>query len=139
MNEQKVRGLMGLSVKAGQAVFGQDGCLKNIRGGTCSLLLVEETASENTKDMYERACRVNGTRLCYLPGGMLLAATGRPGVAMALKEGAWLSSCGSCCLRIIRTNLGSRTGCRGCKRRMTKLNLKDATRELAEDAGLATE
>ncbi len=87
MNEQKVRGLMGLSVKAGQAVFGQDGCLKNIRGGTCSLLLVEETASENTKDMYERACRVNGTRLCYLPGGMLLAATGRPGVAIALKEG----------------------------------------------------
>ena len=87
MNEQKVRGLMGLCVKAGQAVFGQDGCLKSIRNGECSLLLVEETAAENTRDMYQRACRANGTRLKLLPEGMLLAATGRPGVAMSVKQG----------------------------------------------------
>ena len=41
MDEQKVRGLMGLTVRAHQATFGEDGCLKALRKGQCALLLAD--------------------------------------------------------------------------------------------------
>ena len=39
--ETKLRGLMGLCVRARQATFGEDGCLKSIRGGGCAVLLLD--------------------------------------------------------------------------------------------------
>ena len=59
--ETKLRGLMGLCVRARQATFGEDGCLKSIRGGGCAVAL--------------------------LPRGLLQDATGRSGVAMAVAPG----------------------------------------------------
>ena len=43
--ETKLRGLMGLCVRARQATFGEDGCLKSIRGGGCAVLLLDSGAS----------------------------------------------------------------------------------------------
>ena len=90
MNDQtraRLKGLMGLSVRAGQAVFGQDGCLKQVRGAACAALLLDEAASANTRRMYTQACQTHGVPCFLLPEGLLLEATGKPGVAMALARG----------------------------------------------------
>lgn len=87
MNEQKLRGLMGLTVRARQAVFGEDGCLKSIRGGNCGVLLLDSGASPATQKKYRDACAHAGVTLGILPEGMLLEATSRPGMAMAVIKG----------------------------------------------------
>ena len=90
MNEQqctRLRGLMGLCVRARQAVFGEDGCLKTIRAGNCGVLLLDEGASSATQDKYHGACEHAGVALVQLPSGMLHEATGKPGVAMAVLKG----------------------------------------------------
>lgn len=87
MTEQKLRGLMGLSVRARQAVFGEDGCLKTIRADNCGVLLVDSGASAATKKKYHDACSHAGAGMKIIPEGMLLDATGRPGMAMAVVKG----------------------------------------------------
>lgn len=87
MNEQKLQGLMGLSVRARQAVFGEDGCLKTIRAGNCGVLLVDGGASGATQKKYRDACTHAGVEMRIIPEGILLDATGRPGMAMAVVKG----------------------------------------------------
>ena len=87
MNEQKLRGLMGLTVRARQAVFGEDGCLKTIRAGNCGVLLVDSGASPATQKKYRDACAHAGVTLGIIPEGMLLEATSKPGMAMAVIRG----------------------------------------------------
>lgn len=87
MNEAKLKGLMGLCVRAGQAVFGEDGCLKTLRGGQCGALLLDGEASGNTREKYQSICERENVPFILLPEGMLEEATGRPGVAMAVRKG----------------------------------------------------
>lgn len=87
MDEAKLRGLMGLTVRARQAVFGEDGCLKTIRAGNCGALLVDGGASAATQKKYRDACAHSGAAMRIIPEGMLLEATGRSGVAMAIIKG----------------------------------------------------
>ena len=84
---KRMQGLMGLCVRARQAVFGEDGCLKSIRSGQCGALLMDAGASAATKEKYRGACERAAVRLIELPEGLLLEATGRPGVAMAAQKG----------------------------------------------------
>ena len=95
MNDQqinKLRGLMGLCVRARQAVFGEDGCMKTIRAGNCGLLLLDSGASAATREKYEGVCRHAEVQLVQLPEGLLHEATGRPGVAMAVLKGGMANS-----------------------------------------------
>ncbi len=85
--ENKLRGLMGLCVRARQAVFGEDGCMKSIRGGQCGVLLLDSGASRATQDKYRGVCENAKTPLELLPEGLLHEATGKPGVAMAVLKG----------------------------------------------------
>lgn len=78
---------MGLSVRARQAVFGEDGCIKTIRAGNCGVLLVDSGASPATKKKYHDACAHAGAAMKIIPEGMLLDATSRPGMAMAVVKG----------------------------------------------------
>ncbi len=80
---------MGLCVRARQAVFGEDGCLKSVRRGTCGLLLLDSGASKATRDKYLGSCGHAGVPLRLLPEGLLGEATGRPGVAMAVQQGGF--------------------------------------------------
>ena len=41
MDERRMKGLMGLCVRAGQAVFGEDGCRRAVMNGQCGLLLAD--------------------------------------------------------------------------------------------------
>ncbi len=85
--ENKLRGLMGLCVRARQAVFGEDGCMKTIRSGQCGVLLLDSGASKATQDKYKGVCDNAKTPLELLPEGLLHFATGKPGVAMAVLKG----------------------------------------------------
>ena len=85
--ETKLRGLMGLCVRARQATFGEDGCLKSIRGGGCAVLLLDSGASKATQDKYRGVCDNAGVQMALLPRGLLQDATGRSGVAMAVAPG----------------------------------------------------
>ena len=87
MDEQRLRGLMGLTVRARQTVFGEDACLKAIRSGECALLLLDEGASAATAEKYTGSCEAAGVPLVQLREGLLWEATGRPGKAMAVKPG----------------------------------------------------
>ena len=84
---KRVQGLMGLCVRARQAVFGEDGCMKSIRSGQCGALLLDAGASAATKEKYRGVCQRAAVKLIELPEGLLLEATGRPGVAMAVDQG----------------------------------------------------
>ena len=86
MDENRLRGLLGLSVRAGTATFGMDGCLKSVRGGTCRLLLVDAAASPATLNKYLDACRSHGTELRIVPENLIGDATGHSGVAVALAQ-----------------------------------------------------
>lgn len=87
MDENKLRGLMGLCVRARQAVFGEDGCMKAIRAGHCCVVLVDNGASDATKSKYRGVCSAAGVRMEIIPENLLAEATGRPGVAMAVTAG----------------------------------------------------
>jgi len=89
--ENKLRGLMGLCVRARQAVFGEDGCMKTIRAGNCGLLLLDSGASKATQEKYQGVCANVSTPMELLPEGLLHEATGKPGVAMAILKGGLAS------------------------------------------------
>ena len=85
--ENLLMGLMGLCVRARQAVFGEDGCLKTIRNGSCGVLLLDSGASTATQDKYRGVCANANTPMVELPQGLLHEATGKPGMAMAVLTG----------------------------------------------------
>ena len=89
MDERRLKGLMGLCVRAGQAVFGEDGCRRSIANGQCGVLLLDGDISANSRKRYEELCGRTETRMELLPPGLLAEATGKPGTAMAVKEGSF--------------------------------------------------
>ncbi len=96
MNTQRLRGLMGLCVRARQAVFGEDGCMKSLRSGECGLLLLDGGISPAAEEKYRSVCRHQGVVLIRLPENLLEEATGRPGRAMAVRKGSFAEQMISC-------------------------------------------
>ena len=109
LTRQRMQGLMGLCVRARQAVFGEDGCLKTIRSGQCGVVLVDSSASQATKDKYRSTCKHANVCLAWLPEGLLLQATGRPGVAMAVTRGGLSEQL----LRLLNENTASESANNG--------------------------
>ena len=54
MDENRLKGLMGLCLRAGQAVFGEEGCRSAIRNGSCGVLLLDRGISEGSGKKYIR-------------------------------------------------------------------------------------
>ena len=96
MDERRMKGLMGLCVRAGQAVFGEDGCHREIEKRRCGILLADGDISSNSRKRYEELCGRTGTRMVILRPGLLLEATGKPGAAMAVKQGSFSEQMISC-------------------------------------------
>lgn len=88
-NVQQLRGMLGLCVRARQAVFGMDGCLNAVRGQTAGVLLLDAGASMATRKKYADTCSNHGVPLLELPEGLLEESTGRSGVAMAVNKGGF--------------------------------------------------
>lgn len=96
MNTQKLKGILGLSVRAGQAGFGEDVCRRMLDGGRCGMIFLDEEASLNTRRRYEQQCRRAGARLVILPAGFICDATGRPNMAMSLGKGTFAEQAEGC-------------------------------------------
>ena len=96
MDECRMKGLMGLCARAGQAVFGEDGCRKLVASGKCGILLADGEISDHSRKRYEDICERTGTRIALLPPGLLEEATGKPGAAMAVKQGSFSEQMISC-------------------------------------------
>ena len=96
MDERRIKGLMGLCVRAGQAVFGEDGCRRAIALGQCGILLADGGISGNSRKRYEELCGRTGTRMELLPPGLLEEATGKAGAAMAVKQGSFSEQIRAC-------------------------------------------
>lgn len=79
MNEQRVRGLLGMAARARQITFGQDLCLEAIRKGKAAVALLDEAAAANTAKKIRDACTAGDTPLLVLPEGLLEDATGKSG------------------------------------------------------------
>ena len=92
--ETKLRGLMGLCVRARQATFGEDGCLKSIRGGGCAVLLLDSGASKATQDKYRGVCDNAGVQMALLPRGLLQDATGGRAWQWPSRRAGWQSRSG---------------------------------------------
>lgn len=97
---EKAYGMLGLCVRAGQAVFGEDGCLSAIRAGKCGLLLLDESASANAQKRYTDACRYYRIPMAAVPRGWIEGATGKKGrITAAIARGGFAEK--------LRTTLGA--------------------------------
>ena len=90
LDEKRLKGLLGICVRSGQAVFGEDNCRKADVKGICGLVLVDSGVSVNTRKRYETLCRGAETKLVFLPERLLEAATGKEYMAMAIRKGLLL-------------------------------------------------
>ena len=78
----RLRGLLGLSQRAGRLLTGMDNTLGAIRTGKAILVLADESAAENTMKKLADACIYYHVPLAKLPEDLLSCATGRDGRMM---------------------------------------------------------
>lgn len=71
MND-RLKGMVGLAVKAGKAISGSFAVEGVVRRGKASLVLVDGRASANTLRQYESLCKNNGVELVRLEGSGVL-------------------------------------------------------------------
>lgn len=75
---EKVKGILGLCQKAGRLQSGDFSAEKAIKSGKARLLLIEESASENTQKKYTELCSFRGIPLIRLKEvGSPIGKTGR--------------------------------------------------------------
>ena len=82
MNKQALN-MLGLCMRAGRMVSGELSCLNAIRRGTACLVLVDESASDNTKKMFSDSCAYYEVALIAAPQDTLGYAIGKPGRKVA--------------------------------------------------------
>ena len=61
-NERKFLGLFGLCVKSGNVQYGAYGCMSAIKKRKIKLLIIDASASENTKKEFADKCLYNNIR-----------------------------------------------------------------------------
>ena len=86
--EQKLRGMLGLAVRARQACFGADACRKLLGSGQCAAVLLDRDTAENTRRKVSQMAEKAGVLLAETPPGLMTEATGRDNRIMALRKGA---------------------------------------------------
>ena len=89
MNDQKVKGMIGLAVRARQTAAGTDACRILIRCGECGVLLIDSGTADNTRKKAEEMCERTGTPRRILPEGLIEAATGKSNMILGLRKGSF--------------------------------------------------
>lgn len=77
--EERALSFLGLCMRAGQVVSGQEACVAAIRSGESALALLDAGASENTLKRVEDACASHQVPLYRISHGSLGHAIGKPG------------------------------------------------------------
>ena len=88
MNQEKLKGLIGLARRAGQLSLGTDTVLKQLKGGRCAVVLLDEAAAPNTRKHLAEAADFMQVPLFTVPEGLMDLATGQSGrIAAAVSRG----------------------------------------------------
>jgi len=82
MNANKIHGALGLCMRAGKCVSGDFTCEKTIKANKAKLVVLDQSAADNTKERYEHICQKNGIPLVYLED--MGCAIGKPGRMIAV-------------------------------------------------------
>lgn len=86
--EKRATGFLGICMRAGQLLSGQEACVDAVRREAARIVLLDEAASPNTLKRLRDACRTHGVPLYALSAGTLGRRIGREGrVVVALNEG----------------------------------------------------
>lgn len=80
-DEGKLRGAMGLAMKAGKCAAGDFACEKLIKGGEARLAALDTSASLNTKERYRGMCARAGIPMIEIAD--MGDAIGKPGRMIA--------------------------------------------------------
>ena len=96
MNEQRIKGMLGLAARAREACFGDDACRKLIDSGKCGIILLDGDTGTNTRKKYQNLCERTGTLLAVLPKGLMEEATGKANMVAALRKGAFTEQMTAC-------------------------------------------
>ena len=89
MNQDKLKGLIGLCRRAGQLSLGTDTVLRQLKSGRCAVVLLDEGAALNTKKRVLEAAEAAKTPLRTVPEGMIDLAAGQSGrMVAAVREGS---------------------------------------------------
>ncbi len=88
MNQEKLKGLIGLCRRAGQLSLGTDTVLKQLKSGRCAAVLLDETAAPNTRKRLAEAAGFMQVPLFTVPEGLIDLATGQSGrITAAVAQG----------------------------------------------------
>ena len=89
VGESRALQFLGLCMRAGQIVSGQEACVKAVRNGDAAVVLLDSDASENTTKRMKDACASHDTPLYFITPGELGHAIGKPGrMVVALNRGS---------------------------------------------------
>jgi len=90
MNEQtenRVVSFLGLCMRAGRVISGQEACVDLVRQGEAALVLMDGSASDNTRKRLTDACRSHNAPIYELSAGALGQSIGKKGrMVIALKN-----------------------------------------------------
>ncbi len=73
---EKLKGYLGLAVRAGQAALGSSLALRDIRDGRAAVVLIDEGASENTRKKLGDACAFRRVPCMIVPSGWIGGSCG---------------------------------------------------------------
>lgn len=86
--ENRVIGFLGLCMRAGRIISGQEACVDLVRRDAAALVLLDAGASENTHKRIADACHSHGVPMWCLREGALGQAIGKRGrMVIALEAG----------------------------------------------------
>lgn len=86
----KIAGMIGLAVRAGQAIIGSEMSLKEIRNDKVSLVILDNSCSENSLKKFSDACEFHNVKLCILPSiGFQSVLKNKGSIVVSLKSNSF--------------------------------------------------
>ena len=90
---EKLKGYLGLAVRAGQAALGSSLALRDIRDGRAAVVLIDEGASENTRKKLGDACAFRRVPCLTVPSGWIGESCGKSDrMAVSVRRGGLADS-----------------------------------------------
>jgi len=89
VNETKLKGMLGLALRARQASLGMDACRILIRSGKCGIMLLDGETGPNSRKKAQDMCSQAGVPVMILPAGMIAEATGKDNMAIGISKGSF--------------------------------------------------
>ena len=88
MELERLKGYIGLAARARQLTYGAEQVCQMIRAGKAKIVLIDESASENTLKKVRDACQYRKIPYRMVPQGVIAAACGKMNVmALSMPKG----------------------------------------------------